>query len=586
MLDRYRLHRRLGAGGFGVVWLAYDERLEREVAVKIVPGDRVVGGRFEREARAAARLAHPGIVTLYEAAVDERDAYLVSELVRGPTLAQLLELGRLSDREIFAIGIALCDALSHAHSQGIVHRDVKPSNVLVPESPPSPAQAAKLTDFGVARVIDAHSASAGEALTHAGEVIGTAAYMAPEQAQGREAGASADLFSLAVVLYEALTGVNPVKAIRARMATTSHRHVPHPVPLRRRRRDLPLPLTRGIDRALHPRPHERGSLGDLRRALSAAIEPLDHRPGSLASPRRARREVAAGPQDDAPRAQERDGARIRLHPPWLARGLSALAAGLLTAWLARHVPAPGAVAEPMAGVLGAAAILALPRLGWLAIVTSTAIAAVLAHRSGEALVLVIGGAVPVVLAPSAPTIWALGALAPALGMLGLAGAWPGVAARAATVPRRAALGAVGWLWLVLAIPLAGSDLYLRRPQDTPARAVWIDSLHQTVRHVLGPLLTTGTLAPAGVWALAAVVLPWLLGRRSARLNLVLAVAWAAAVAGATISVLGAVESGDRGPAASTVIVGAALSAVLALAGTWRRPGWRRDDRSHPDPRLA
>ena len=105
-------------------------------------------GRFEREARAAARLSHPAIVTLYEAAVDDEGAYLVSELVRGETLDTLLAHGQLSDRDVIGIALALCDALQHAHDQGVVHRDVKPSNVLVPEAPSTSAQVAKLTDFG------------------------------------------------------------------------------------------------------------------------------------------------------------------------------------------------------------------------------------------------------------------------------------------------------------------------------------------------------------------------------------------------------------------------------------------------------
>src|SRR5690349_2112983 len=162
VLERYRLHRRLGSGAFGTVWVARDDRLDREVAVKIVPRERVMGGRFEREARAAARLTHPGIVMLYEAAVDDDAAYLVSELVRGSTLQELLEAGRLSDRDIVAIAISLCEALSHAHAQGVVHRDVKPSNVLISEQPSSPAHPAKLTDFGVARVIG------GDSLTRTG----------------------------------------------------------------------------------------------------------------------------------------------------------------------------------------------------------------------------------------------------------------------------------------------------------------------------------------------------------------------------------------------------------------------------------
>ena len=203
ILGRYRLHRRLGAGGFGTVWLARDERLEREVAVKMLPRERIASGRFEREARVAARLNHPGIVTLYEAAVDDEGGYLVSELVRGRTFGHLVRDGCLSDRDIVGAGVALCDALDYAHRHGVVHRDVKPSNVLVPDAPSTAAEVAKLTDFGVARVLG------GDALTLTGDVVGTTAYMAPEQAAGREVDASADLYSLSLVLYEALTGINP-----------------------------------------------------------------------------------------------------------------------------------------------------------------------------------------------------------------------------------------------------------------------------------------------------------------------------------------------------------------------------------------
>jgi len=224
VLGRYRLRRRLGAGGFATVWQAWDERLDRDVAVKILPREGIVGGRFEREARAAARLAHPAIVTLYEAAVDDEGAYLVSELVHGATLDKLLAAGRLSDGDLVRIGIALCDALAHAHAHGVIHRDVKPSNVLIPERPTTSAQLARLTDFGVARL------AGGESLTMTGDVIGTAAYMAPEQAQGLPAAAAADLFSLALVLYEALSGVNPVRdgasARGARRAGANHMQMP------------------------------------------------------------------------------------------------------------------------------------------------------------------------------------------------------------------------------------------------------------------------------------------------------------------------------------------------------------------------
>jgi serine/threonine protein kinase len=173
VLGRYRLAKRLGSGAFGTVWSARDERLDRDVAVKLLPRERVNHARFEREARAAARLQHPAIVTLYEAAVDDEGAYLVSELVRGKTLDALLDQGKLSDQEILAVGISLCDALSHAHGQGVIHRDVKPSNVLVPTRITGSGDRAKLTDFGVAHVVG------GDTLTRTGDVIGTLAYMAP-----------------------------------------------------------------------------------------------------------------------------------------------------------------------------------------------------------------------------------------------------------------------------------------------------------------------------------------------------------------------------------------------------------------------
>src|SRR5918992_1166792 len=119
VLGRYRLEQRLGAGGFGVVWHAWDERLEREVAVKAIPRERGAGERVERE----------------ELASDEHDVYLVAELVRGRTLAELLRAGAISDRDVSRIGADLCDALAHAHARGVIHRDVKPQNVMVVAEP-------------------------------------------------------------------------------------------------------------------------------------------------------------------------------------------------------------------------------------------------------------------------------------------------------------------------------------------------------------------------------------------------------------------------------------------------------------------
>ena len=184
VLGRYRLERRLGAGGFGVVWLAWDEKLEREVAVKAIPREDGSGERVEREARAAARLNHPGIVAMYELAYDEHEVYLVSELVRGRTLAELVRANAIADRDVARIGAALCDALAHAHERGVIHRDVKPQNVMVVADPAAGAGFAKLADFGVAHVVS------DAPLTMPGDVVGTLAYMAPEQADGASSGAA------------------------------------------------------------------------------------------------------------------------------------------------------------------------------------------------------------------------------------------------------------------------------------------------------------------------------------------------------------------------------------------------------------
>jgi serine/threonine protein kinase len=583
VLDRYRLHRRLGAGAFGTVWLASDERLERDVAVKILQRERVVGGRFEREARAAARLAHPGIVTLYEATVDDDGAYLVSELVRGSTLDDLLRAGLLSDQDIVAVGIALCDALEYAHAQGIVHRDVKPSNVLVPERPATPAQVAKLTDFGVARVIG------GDALTLTGDVIGTLAYMAPEQAEGLEAGAGADLYSLALVLYEALTGVNPVRSSTA--AQRARRLGAHLPPLRRQRRDLPRELGQGIDMALRPRPRERGTLSELRRALTAAHEIVGDEPGVVAGPWVNREDTSdpamgghhGAPEGRAPWAEAGTGRRrsavggdARSEPQeqaavWSERGLAALGAAASAAWLSTKLLAPAPIPPAVAGMLAGGLTLILPRVGWLTLTAAVCTLAIAQAHSGLALLALIALAVPVLLLARRPTAWPLAAAAPALGMLGLAGAWPALAARAATPWRRAALGAAGWVWLLLAAPIAGRGLYLAREPGVSPPGVWSGSAYNLVHDVLIPLLRSGALVPAAAWALAAVVLPWLVLGRSPVLDFVRVVVWSVALASATEVALAAAHGSGAVPPASTALLGAAAGVVVALAPSWLHP---------------
>jgi len=587
VLDRYRLERRLGSGAFGTVWRARDERLERPVAVKILARERVQGGRFEREARVAARLAHPGIVTLYEAAVDDDGAYLVSELIRGHTLDALLADGRLSDRDIVAIGIALCDALVHAHDQGVVHRDVKPSNVLIPSRPPTAAQVAKLTDFGVARVLG------GDTLTMTGDVLGTLAYMAPEQAEGLEAGPPADLYSLALVVYEALTGVNPMlltpNAQRGRRLGT---HLP---PLRRQRRDLPRALGAGIDAALRPRPAERGRLRDLRAALVVAFEQVADEPGVVVAPPASRNgpsqltgwtsrtaehpwrernhrddlsEHARGRDADA--NEDRDALK---RPAWPARGLAALAAAGTGAWLAGQLLTPAPVPAPAAGLIAAGLVLLAPRLGWMALVTGISAYAIAQGHTGPALVAATAMLAPMLLAPLRPTAWPLGAGAPALGLIGLAGlagAWPALAGLAQTAWRRAAIAAAGWIALLLATPIAGRILYLA---PFPAFTTG-DSVGRTADRIVVTPLTTGLLAPAAVWAAAAAILPIVVRGRSIALDLVRAGAWGALLTVATPAAVVAVRGGGSAPMIRGALLGGAAAAILALAPRWlavRRP---------------
>ncbi|MGH2902316.1 MAG: serine/threonine-protein kinase, partial [Solirubrobacteraceae bacterium] len=287
LLDRYRLIECLGAGGFGVVWRAHDELLHRDVAVKRIAlgvgGDPIDGERASREALAGARLAHPAIVVLHEACAAEDAFYLISELIHGDTLAELIAAGALTDGELLEIGLALAGALAHAHARGVIHRDVKPQNVLVPHQPDERGGIAKLADFGGARL------TGEDALTRPGDVLGTLAYMAPEQSEGREVSEPADLYALALVLYEAFSGVNPVRGVTP--AATARRIGSRLEPLERRRGDLPRSLTRAIDRALLSEPGQRGELDDLQVALEQA---LAHGPKGM---RRSRELPSPSPRD-------------------------------------------------------------------------------------------------------------------------------------------------------------------------------------------------------------------------------------------------------------------------------------------------
>jgi eukaryotic-like serine/threonine-protein kinase len=208
IVGRYRIEGRLGVGGMSTVQLAFDQRLERYVAIKLLAehlaDDPTFVSRFRREALAAARLVHPNIVQVFDFGFDERQRqhFIVMEHVAGHSCAELLrDHGPMEIDQAVDVITQACRGLDYAHRNGVVHRDVKPGNLLVSDS-----DVVKLADFGIARATDQSS------ITQVGSVLGTAAYLAPEQARGEEAGPRADLYSLGVVSYQLLSGRLPYEA--------------------------------------------------------------------------------------------------------------------------------------------------------------------------------------------------------------------------------------------------------------------------------------------------------------------------------------------------------------------------------------
>src|SRR5262249_29185761 len=218
LAGKLRLLSPLGQGGMGVVWAARHMTLETEVAVKLIRPERAAKdpaaiARFEREARATARIAHPNVVKVMDyGAVDGAVPYIVMELLRGFSLAELLERGgRLSFSTATSLVQQIGSALESAHEQGVVHRDIKPHNIFITEGSKGYPLFVKVLDFGVAKMLGESEAPGGSlALTETGVVIGSAPYMSPEQLEGRkDVDLRSDLWSLAVIVYEALTGMQP-----------------------------------------------------------------------------------------------------------------------------------------------------------------------------------------------------------------------------------------------------------------------------------------------------------------------------------------------------------------------------------------
>ncbi|WP_249011307.1 protein kinase [Conexibacter sp. DBS9H8] len=247
---RYRLEARIGSGGMSTVYRALDETLQRHVAIKLMhremSSDSDQLERFRREARAVAQLSHPHIVGVIDAGEDEGRPYIVFEYVEGETLKERIRrLGRLPIPEAVAYAIEIARALGAAHARHIIHRDVKPQNVLIDDE-----GSAKVTDFGIARTLDE------DGLTADGRVLGTTDYVSPEQALGRRVNGQSDLYSLGIVLFEMLTGDVPFKGDN--QVAVAMKHVREAMPdVRELRPEVSATLAAVLDAATAKRPEER-----------------------------------------------------------------------------------------------------------------------------------------------------------------------------------------------------------------------------------------------------------------------------------------------------------------------------------------
>ncbi|GCE18123.1 protein kinase domain-containing protein [Dictyobacter kobayashii] len=275
---RYEIREHIATGGMASVFKTWDHRVERIVAIKVLrsldKNDLRAVERFRREARAAAALAHPNAVTIYDFVEEMGQYFLVMEYIHGPTLKQLIAQRRqLQPREAIEIAAQVCAVLQVAHARGFIHRDIKPQNIMLAWSGGAGSLSdggawVKLTDFGIVRVAE----DAG--LTNSGIVLGTADYLSPEQARGENLTASSDLYSLGVVMFEMLAGRPPFVGPTAVSIAMQHAST-NPPPLRQFSPQVPTVLEQLVNRTLQKEPDERfDSAAEMQKALRACAKEL------------------------------------------------------------------------------------------------------------------------------------------------------------------------------------------------------------------------------------------------------------------------------------------------------------------------
>jgi eukaryotic-like serine/threonine-protein kinase len=333
---RFRLEEQVGSGGMSSVYRAFDPTLERHVAIKLmhrdISNDADQLERFRREARAVAQLNHPHVVTVIDAGEDDGNPYIVFEYVEGETLKdRIRRLGRLPVAEAVAYAVEIARALESAHAHMLVHRDVKPQNVLIDLD-----GRAKVTDFGIARSLEA------QGLTATGRVLGTTDYVSPEQALGHEVTAQSDVYSLGIVLYEMLTGEAPFQADT--QVAVAMKHVREPLPdVQRRRPEISAALAAVVERATAKETDNRYAtiaemVHDLEEVLAIEAARTGHATGEATTVLRSLSDDTA---DFAPQ-------RLR-HPRrtfFLSIALLAICAGTIGYFATRTEKGPGQAAIP------------------------------------------------------------------------------------------------------------------------------------------------------------------------------------------------------------------------------------------------
>lgn len=519
VLGRYRPMRPLGSGGSGSVWLALDERNGLDVALKIIPREGKAAARAEREALAARRLRHDRCVRAYDVGHDPSHVYIAYEYVPGRTLREAIRAGALTDRDAVEVAAQVLDALAHAHRAGIVHRDVKPANILVEDRD---ELAVRLLDFGLAQFDGA------DTLTAVGDVPGTLAYIAPERLAGGDATPESDVWSVGVLLWEILTDRHPFWGVPIQeVARSIEAGAP---PLATERRGLPRRLVAAVDAALALDPAARPTASDLAAELRNALRAPQSRPT---------RKARARTEDEAIAPAERHARRavpvalavitaligatiLPFWPPELVAALVVAAA--VAAWLDPRAGLAVVLAAPVFPIGNVAASAAMLygafAIGWL----------VLNWRDARHGLLFVAG--------------------PMLALIGLLPLVPLALQRARGSVRRAAHGALAVLSAVLLAGLAGNQLPVagETPDTlgieplTPAADIGVGIWSWLMLH---PATTAAAVMVAG----AAALLPS--ARRSSALGV-----------GAIGFVL----------VAASVLAGAGIGSTLVMVAVWAIAG--------------